>query len=481
MSTPRSGVTLVAGLGYGDEGKGTIVDRLVRDRSAELVVRYNGGAQAAHNVVTGDGGRHHTFAQLGSGTFAGARTLLSRFVLVNPIALVAEARALEDKGVDAPLARVAIDGDALVTTPYHVAMNRLREMARSRRHGSCGMGIGETMEDALAAADPAGVLRVRDLGDRAVTREKLAALRERKIRQLGGFLDTVPAGELATRELSILDDPSLIDDTTEAFHALSRQVATVGPEHLASALARGAHVVFEGAQGVLLDQDFGFQPHTTWTDITFTNAWTLLREVGYGGPALRLGVARAYATRHGAGPFVTEDRAFDRLSSHDHNRRGPWQGSFRSGALDEVALRYAVAVTNLDRLALLGDRVPVAIAYEAEDGTRLDAIPLRRPAVYAAQEEVTRRLLAARPVLERVAVDDVHGALAYGERVARVAGAPLAIASFGPTAEEKLVLAEPKQVSFQSYLPQVCGGPRGERLNLPARSVTAPGPGALVR
>src|SRR5579864_7866772 len=97
-----SKVFLVQGLGYGDEGKGSIVDYLVRQEKAPLVVRFNGGAQAAHNVVTDDG-RHHTFTQFGSGTFAGARTFLSRFMIVNPFTLLTEAKALEQKGVANPL------------------------------------------------------------------------------------------------------------------------------------------------------------------------------------------------------------------------------------------------------------------------------------------------------------------------------------------------------------------------------------------
>ena len=132
---------LVAGLGFGDEGKGSIVDYLVRRENARTVVRFNGGAQAAHNVVTPEGA-HHTFAQFGSGSFAGAETVLSKFVMVNPPALLKEAAALKGKGVEP---QVYVDKAALVTTPFHVAVNRIKESRRgSGRHGSCGMGIFET-------------------------------------------------------------------------------------------------------------------------------------------------------------------------------------------------------------------------------------------------------------------------------------------------------------------------------------------------
>ncbi|HEY8077289.1 MAG TPA: adenylosuccinate synthetase, partial [Labilithrix sp.] len=189
-----SDVTLIAGLGYGDEGKGTTVDFLARVAKTRLVVRYNGGAQAAHNVV--DGERHHTFAQLGSATLSGVPTLLSRHVLVNPIALFAEARHLEAIGVRDPLGMLRVEADALVTTPFHVAANRLREMSRSGRNGSCGMGIGETMGDSLA--DPEGALRVRDLDSPTIVGEKLMAVRDAKRRAARGL--RLPDSDAARRE-----------------------------------------------------------------------------------------------------------------------------------------------------------------------------------------------------------------------------------------------------------------------------------------
>src|SRR5215467_3672428 len=133
----------IADLGFGDAGKGAITDFLTRRLSAHTVVRFNGGPQAAHNVVTPDG-RHHTFAQFGSGTLAGARTHLSRFMLVDPLALVREADHLRDLGVADPYGGLTVDRDALLVTPYHGAANRERERRRGEaRHGSCGMGVGE--------------------------------------------------------------------------------------------------------------------------------------------------------------------------------------------------------------------------------------------------------------------------------------------------------------------------------------------------
>jgi adenylosuccinate synthase len=128
---------LTVDLGFGDAGKGSMVDFLVRAEDAHTVVRYNGGAQAAHRVVTADG-RAHVFSQFGSGTLAGARTQLSRFMLLDPLAMEAEAQHLQGLGMADPLAGATIDRRALVITPFHRAINRLRELGAPVRWFSCG-------------------------------------------------------------------------------------------------------------------------------------------------------------------------------------------------------------------------------------------------------------------------------------------------------------------------------------------------------
>lgn len=147
---------VVADLGFGDAGKGSSVDFLVRAYKAHTVVRYNGGAQAGHNVVTQDG-RQHVFAQFGSGTFVpGVQTHLSRHMLVNPVSMLDEEEHLCSLSVSDAFHRTTIDEEALIITPFHQAANRLREYARGKdRHGSCGRGIGETMTDALRWPDMA--------------------------------------------------------------------------------------------------------------------------------------------------------------------------------------------------------------------------------------------------------------------------------------------------------------------------------------
>jgi len=172
-------VFLVIGLGYGDEGKGHTVDYLVQKHDAKLVVKSSGGSQCAHAVVLEDG-REHTFHQFGAGTFAGAHTHLSKHMLINPVFLRDEIRDLEGCGVTDPYSLLTVHEDAMITNPFQVAANRLRETHRAGgRHGSCGHGIGETVADAIATNMP---LRVRDLLDQNTTRYKLQQSQEFKRR-----------------------------------------------------------------------------------------------------------------------------------------------------------------------------------------------------------------------------------------------------------------------------------------------------------
>jgi adenylosuccinate synthase len=417
---------IVADLGYGDAGKGTVVDWLCSPRSGpdgvHTVVRFNGGAQAGHNVVTTDG-RHHSFAQFGSGTFTpGVRTHLSRFVLVDPLALAAEAGHLAAVGVPDALARLTVDRDALLVTPYHRAANQVRELARGEhRHGSCGMGIGETARYALA--HPGDAPRVADCAAPRVLARKLATLRD----QLTSDLDPLaPAGS---------DTGASIADLCDAYGAFAAAVPLVDSGYLTRVLRRGP-VVFEGAQGVLLDEWRGFHPYTTWSTTTFANAETLLAEAGQA--AMHLGVVRTYMTRHGPGPFVTEDPTMER--PEPHNRDGRWQGVFRAGHFDAVAYRYAVEVAGgVDALAVThldtpGKGARLCRAYRVNGQSLARLVPgQERDLAY--QERLTGTLLRARPEYEDPGSGDWPGL------IEQVLGAPVALLSRGPTAADKQAAA----------------------------------------
>ena len=152
----------VLGLGFGDCGKGHFVNALTRKWSAHTVVRFCGGAQAGHHVAT-SAGLHHTFSQFGAGTLVpGTRTLLLDPMIVHPTALLVEAEALGKIGVGDVLSRMTIDRRCRITTPFHQAAGRLREWLRGEHaHGSCGVGVGETVRHALG--HPGQELRYQDL------------------------------------------------------------------------------------------------------------------------------------------------------------------------------------------------------------------------------------------------------------------------------------------------------------------------------
>lgn len=436
-------VFLTADLGFGDAGKGTIVDFLTRAYTAHTVVRYNGGAQAGHRVVTADTpAREHVFAQFGSGTFAGAETYLSRFMLLDPLAMIEEEKHLCVLGVSDAFQRTAIDAHALVITPFQRAANRLRELSRDAgRHGSCGMGVGETMDDYLQHGGQ--VVVVGDLAHPARLREKLAFVRAVNLAKVQTFRATLPDSVQAQAELAILCDPAATDWLLDAYDEFAQRACIVSDEHLAAVLRRAGTVVFEGAQGVLLDEWHGFHPHTTWSTITFAYADALLKQAGYAGQTTRVGITRAYATRHGPGPLVTEDAELTRLLPDARNGFSSWQRGFRVGWLDLVLLRYAVevlgaldylAVTCVDRLsALPALHVCQSYAYDTFLVDRIARSSTLHDLAY--QARITEHLMRCRPVLEPMADPDMLLAV-LGDSL----GVPVGLVSAGPTADDKRFL-----------------------------------------
>jgi adenylosuccinate synthase len=430
---------VVSDLGFGDAGKGTVTDFLARRFPVHAVVRFNGGAQAGHNVVTPDG-RHHTFAQFGAASFVpGVRTHLSRFMVLHPLALLVEAQRLAAKGVPDALERTTVSAQALVTTPFHQAAGRLRELGRGAgRHGSCGVGVGETVHFALRFPEVA--VRAADLGTPGLGR-KLEAVRERLAADLGPLLaDGRP--ELAT-EQRLFKEPGVVAAWIEAISEIVARRMVVPDEHLALILGRPGCVVFEGAQGVLLDEWRGFHPYTTWSTCTFANALALLGESAYEGEVTRIGVLRTYAHRHGAGPFPSAVAALADVLPEPHNPEGAWQGRFRVGWFDLVLARYALAaaegadmlaVTHLDALGRLRS-VQACTRYEV-DPTYVEALRLGAFQDLVHQEKLTRVLESARPLYQELALGPDRAA-GFVRWIEEALGVPVGLTSSGPTANDK--------------------------------------------
>lgn len=428
---------IVAGLGFGDEGKGSIVDYLCRRDQAGLIVRYNGGPQAAHNVVTPDG-RHHTFSQFGSGTLAGVPTHLSEFMAIDPFGFFEEARHLMALGTSDPCESVTISPRAIVITPYHRAGNRIREILRGQRHGSCGIGYGEAVGD--AEVDPYAALRIGDLRDAIETTRKLALIRDRKIDELSAMID---ASDSETRHnaRSVLEETyseQLFATFVAACRQLSTDVAFIPDTMLSKAMELANVTIFEGAQGILLDQDLGFFPHVTRSCCTFFQADKLLNDITC--DRYYLGVMRCHLTRHGEGPMPTvlnpESPSAVRYLAGDHNQWGPWQGNIRAGFFDAVLARYALDCAGpLDGLALTHadkidhrDGFPYGYDYTI-DGHVFRALTIATSRAH--QEINTRALMRAVPTYSRLRDFSIP------EYLASYLGIPLHIISSGPKPDDK--------------------------------------------
>lgn len=369
------------------------------------VVRYNGGGQAAHNVVAG--GVHHTFRQLGSGSLSGIPTYLSQHHRLDVEQVVAEARQLEREGGPDVLGLVSVHPDALLVTPVHEAANRARERARGAgRHGSTGLGIGETTfyaaavrhrlragesyGDTTAPGDALGPApRAADLRDRA----RLTRALDRLVRFYAPLDIDVPA------VADMVDVLIQYGDLVRVADDLGRYL-------------RDGEVVFEGAQGALLDEDAGFHPYTTWSSPLPPAIIPLAGQRPY-----VVGVTRTFHTRHGAGPFPSEDPALD--VPGDHNGTGEWQGSFRFGALDLGMLRYGVELVTPDSLSVTWADRDLGVV---DSGT-----------VPQAPRDLSKREALTQGLFERVPVPVAGSAL---DHLARI-GIPVLVTADGPQRESR--------------------------------------------
>ncbi|MDC0670695.1 adenylosuccinate synthetase [Nannocystis radixulma] len=444
LGTCPEGPVAVLGCGFGDEGKGAVVDALARRRGRTgrpLVVRFNGGPQAAHHVVTADG-RVHCFAQFGAGALAGGRTCLSRFMLVEPLALAREADVLRAAGLADPWADLVVDRRCAVVTPFHRLLGRIEELSRgTARHGSCGLGVGPAWRDAHNPHAPC--LRVGALtGDRPDLVRLLRQIQLLKLDRAEQLAEVAREAAIAPL-LAELARPELVEDVADAYLAIAARLGVDEGEQLRAALADSpGAVIFEGAHGALLDADRGFFPFVTPSPVSFAQAETLCAEVPTAAPLRRLGVLRAYGTRHGPGPFVAEDPGLD--LPEPHNRPGPWQGPMRVGWFDLVAARLGLTiagrvdglvVTHLDRLAGR-EQISVCDGWLGPDGTVMrDVAPVTGSLID--RTEATRRLAEALPAWRRLPGwngPQSRESEEFLDFIAVELGVPIAATAWGPRA-----------------------------------------------
>ena len=423
---------VVVGTQWGDEGKGKIVD-LLTDR-CHAVVRFQGGHNAGHTVVIE--GKKTVLHLLPSGILReGVRCVIGNGVVVSPPALIEELDMLKAQGIPGD-DRLKLSPACPVILPYHVALDQAREVARGKQAiGTTGRGIGPAYEDKAARRG----LRISDL----MHRERFAA-------KLGEVLDYHNFVLANFYRAATLDFQEILDMSMAHAERLAPMVEDISPE-LASIKRGGGNMLFEGAQGTLLDIDHGTYPYVTSSNTTAGFAAT-----GAGvGPCdidYVLGITKAYTTRVGSGPFPTElnDGFGEHLARRGHEFGATTGRPRRCGWFDAVTLRRSrelnslsgLCITKLDVLDGL-DSIQICVGYE-RDGVRVDDLPIGAEAfedLKPIYEEVPGwqtstvgvRSLGALPV----------NAQAYLRRIEELVETPLDIISTGPDRAETLVLRHP--------------------------------------
>jgi adenylosuccinate synthase len=315
--------TVIIGANFGDEGKGLLTDFHAAQIGGDgLVVRFNGGAQAGHTVTTPEGLRH-VFSHVGAGTLAGLPTYLSRFFVANPLLFFKELPAIA-----AAKPRVYVDRDCPLTTPYDMMINQMVETARGgKRHGSCGIGLSETIERNLSSAFR---LTVADL-ERPDLAARLEAIGRDYVPQRLGKLGIAPPAQ------SIVPEPILADFLVSG-RAFIDAVALAD----CTIIRHKKQVIFEGAQGLLLDEEHRWFPHLTRSKTGLKNVIALAQATNIDALDV-IYVTRAYMTRHGAGPFPSEVPGLPYPGIRDAtNLPNSFQGALRFGWLDLDLLKETV-------------------------------------------------------------------------------------------------------------------------------------------
>lgn len=303
---------VVLGLGFGDEGKGSVVDYLIAQHKQNsinpvIVVRFSGGQQAGHTVHLDN--VSHVFSNFGSGTLRNVPTYWSKFCSFDPVSFMNEWNVLNEKGIH-PL--IYVDSECPITTPYDKFTG---QKGKYILHGTCGTGFGPTLQ----REEDYYHLKVGDLLHPEVFRIKLQAIKD----YYG----------LRLAKENMTDFYEAIEKVMDKILIRKDFLKTL-PSHT---------FIFEGSQGLLLDQNHGFFPHVTRSNTGLKNVIELLSITA---PLNIYLVTRAYSTRHGNGPFPTESYPIPIVNPYESNVSGNWQGEFKTGILNMDLINYALSCEN---------------------------------------------------------------------------------------------------------------------------------------
>jgi adenylosuccinate synthase len=354
-------VQIIVGAQWGDEGKGKIVDLLSEE--ADIVARYQGGANAGHTVCIGE--KQYVLHLIPSGMFHERITcVIGNGVVVDPTALLNEIAQLEEAGIVID-GRLLISHNAHLIMPYHKLLDTIREQT-SNKIGTTGRGIGPAYIDKAMRIG----IRIVDLLDKDILARKITANIEEKNQIL-----TKIYGETKIDVDKIIAEYQEFDKQIDPF-------VTDTAAYLNRALEEGKRIIAEGAQGALLDVDHGTYPYVTSSNPTSGGACTGL---GIPPTSVRevIGVVKAYCTRVGNGPFPTEltDATGERLRTLGHEFGATTGRPRRCGWFDAVAMKYSAMINGITRIAITKldvldtfDEIRICVAYEV-NGKRLKSFP----------------------------------------------------------------------------------------------------------
>jgi adenylosuccinate synthase len=424
---------VVVGAQWGDEGKGKIVDLLTAQ--ADVVVRFQGGNNAGHTLVVG--GEKTVLHLIPAGILhPGKSCVIGNGVVLDPAVFVMEIDRLKQKGFLKDDGQLVLSLDAHVIMPWHKQIDVAREAAAGAgKIGTTGRGIGPTYEDKVARRG----LRVRDLLDEV----RLA----RKVKERLGQ---------AREELKRLGAPAEFDEAglVKEYAALGKRLATYATDvslWLHRAVKAGKQLLFEGAQGTMLDVDHGTYPFVTSSNTVAGNA---VVGCGLGPRAVDyvLGITKAYSTRVGGGPYPTElkDETGERLRRIGNEFGATTGRPRRTGWLDMLALRYAARVNGLDGLAITKldvltgfETLKIAVGYRI-DGRTVDEMP-SDPELLERAEAVYEELPGFTEKLDGLRTFDAfpRNAVNYVKRVEALSCVKVMGLSVGADRGETIVLENP--------------------------------------
>ena len=445
-SRARSVCAAVVGLQWGDEGKGKIVDRLAAEH--DVVVRYNGGANAGHSVVVG--GERYALHLVPSGVLhPGCRAVIGNGVVVDPERLLEEIASLSAKGVD--VSRLYVSDRAHVVLPYHKAEDGLREdLLKAGRVGvRVGAGVSQEIGTTRRGIGPAYADKVtRATGIRVADLLRPDALRPKldiACRMKNALFEGLAAAEkLEWRRF----DPAELESQALDWGKKLAPMITDTTQLLHEAIGRGERVLFEGANATLLDVDHGTYPFVTSSNSSLAGVAS-----GSGVPGHWMGrvtgVMKAYSTRVGAGPMPTQldDATGDRIRERGREYGTTTGRPQRVGWLDLVAVRYSAMVSGVSEIALMLldvlaglDELKVCTAYRIDgqitdifppDGTSLESVEPIYETLPGFDDSVAD---------SRADGDLPPNAAAYARFVADYVGVPVTTVSVGPEREQTVML-----------------------------------------